>query len=281
MDYVIDTNYLRKQELADALQASSSDRYILTDTAVLETMKNERWESTAKASFKIIAQHPQKIWVAKAPGELLLNELSTGQETTDIFDAYQCDQFRLLLGEIASGRDGPHMEYLRAHIGEAQEKIAEQQQNHAENIKGLKYAYEDIKGTIDIAAYRRISDPSAKTQARLQHIKTHAQASLQRLVKLEGQTSDLGRVLAGGRGIILRYQIGYFCLGFKWAVNNGLDSFPAEKATNEVMDLSHALIATYFDDILTGETSVSQLRRDILQALDLNMSSAPLSPLTV
>ena len=277
MDFVIDTNYLRKQALADALQASSSDRYILTDTAVLETMKNDRWESTTRASFKIIAQHPQKIWVARAPGELLRDELSSGQETSEIFDDYQCEQFRLLLGEIASGHDGPHMDYLRAHIGEAQEKIAEEQQNHVENIKGLKHAYEDIKDTIDISAYRRISDPVKKSQVHLKHIKTHAQNSLQRVVALEGKSSDLGQVLACGRGIMLRYQIGYFCLGFKWALG-GTISPDATKATNEIMDLAHAVIATFFDGILTEEDSVRELRDDISAILEFNASLVTETP---
>jgi hypothetical protein len=276
MDYVIDTNYLRRPDLATALQsAAPGDRFVLSDTAVLETMKNAKWESTARRSFQIIAQHPQKIWLAKAPGDLLRAELATGQEMQDITDLPMSGGFRSLLQEIASGVVGPDMAYARSNAAAAQTTLAQQQQNHAANLQGLRFAFDDIRSSIDIAGYRRIADPQQKKLVRLHRIKTLAQASIRKLADLEGKSAEPGNALANGRGILLRYQIGYYCLGFKWAVNNGLDSFPAERATNEIMDLDHALIATYFDAILTEEASVRELRQDILDVLNSNIQFEP------
>lgn len=276
MDHVVDTSRLRKSELTNALQsATPGDRFILADTAILETMKNAQWESTARSSFRIIAQYPTRIWVAEAPGDLLRAELATGHETQDIIDAPMSGGFRALLQEIASGVDGPAIAHVRTQVPAAQTDLAQQQQNHAANLQGLRIAFEGIGSSIDIAGYRRIADPQQKEMLRLHRIKTLAQASLRKFVELEGKPADLGNALANGRGILLRFQIGYYCLGFKWAVNNGLDSFPAEKATNEIMDLDHALIATYCEDILTEENSVRELRHDILQVLNSNIQFAP------
>ena len=276
MDRVVDTNFLRKAELETALQsAANTDRFVLADTAVLETMKNAQWESTARRSFQIISHHPQKIWLAKAPGDLLAEEITTGQETRDIIDSSRSGGFRSMLQEIASGIDGTAMAFARANVTAAQSDLTQQQQNHPANLQGLRVAFGDIRNSFDIAAYRRIPDATQKEMIRLHRIKTLAQASVRKLAELEGKSTEIGIALANGRGILVRFQIGYYCLGFKWAVNNGLDSFPAERATNEVMDLDHALIATYFDEILSEETSVRELRHDILQVLDTNIQFAP------
>jgi hypothetical protein len=275
MDHVIDTNYLRAPDLAQALQSSApSDRFILADTAVLETMKNAQWETTARASFRILSQFPQQIWLAKAPGNLIRSELDTGRERTEIIDAPASAGFRSLMAEIMSGVDGPSMAFARANVTAAQADLAQAQQNHAANLQGLQLAVADIRRSIDIAAFRQIPEPRQKELVRLHRIKTLTQIALKQLVQLEGKSANLGQSLAYGRGILLRYQIGLYCLGFKWALNGTLSPDPA-KATNELMDLDHALIATYCDDILTKENSVRALRHDILQVLNSNIQFAP------
>lgn len=275
MDYVIDTNYLRKPELEQALQSSAPrDRFILTDTAILETMKNAQWESTARASFRIISQHPRKIWLAKAPGDLMQSEIDTGRETTDLIDLPLSEGFRVLLQEIAGGAGGPAMAHTRATILAAQAGLAQQQQNHVANLQALTLACTDIRGAIDIAGYRRIPDPNQKELVRLHRVKTLAQTAVRRLLELERKPADLGQTLAHGRGILLRYHIGLYCLGFKWALNGTLSPDPT-RATNEIMDLDHALIASYFDDILTEEASVREMWRDIVQAIHTNIQFAP------
>jgi hypothetical protein len=276
MDYVIDTGCLRRPELLFGLHHSTDmDRFILADTAVMEVMKNNEWETTAKSSFDIISRYPKNIWLAKAPGDLMSAELATGQETLEVISPELTTGFRSLVSEIISGVDGPGMTFARANVAAAQNDLAQQQLNHAENLKGLKAAFEDVKNSLRITAYKNIPDPDQKEMVRLHRIKTLAQTAVKGLVNLEGKPADLGNALANGRGILLRYHIGFYCLGFKWAVNNGLDSFPAEKATNELMDLDHALIATYFDVIQTREASVREMRDDILQVLNSNIQLAP------
>ena len=284
MDYVVDINYLRtpadptvlqRPELGALLQSSApSDRFILTDTAILETMKNEQWETTARASFRIISQFPQKIWLAKAPGNLIRNELDTGRETTEIIDAPASESFRLLMAEIMSGVDGPSMTFARANVAAAQTDLAQAQQNHAANLQGLQLAVADIRSSIDIAGFRRISEPGQKDLVRLHRVKLLAQVALKKLIQLEGRPANLGQSLAYGHGILLRYQIGLYFLGFKRALTGTL-SPDATRATNELMDLDHALVATYFDEILTEEASVREMSDDILQALNSNIQFAP------
>lgn len=278
MDHVIDTNYLRKPELETRLQPSAAgDRFILTDTAVLETLKNAQWEFTARKSFEIIARYPNKIWIAKAPADLRREELSTGVDTRDVIDAALSAGFRELLAELASGSDGPNLVSLRAKIVSAQSDLAKQQQNHAANFNGLKSFVDDIRNKLDVKGYRKTVDLVQKDKVRLFLIKTLAQVCLKKVIELEGGSATVGDALANGRGISIRYQIGLYCLGFKWAMKGTISPDPA-KATNEMMDLSHALIATYFDDILSEEASVREMRKDILDVLDSNVSAAEVMP---
>jgi len=128
MDYVVDINYLRtpadpkvlrRPELGALLQSSPpTDRFIVTDTAMLETMKNAQWETTARASFRIVSQFPQKIWLAKAPGNLIRSELDTGRETTEIIDVPAGAGFHSLMTEENNVRELRHdiLQVLNSNI---------------------------------------------------------------------------------------------------------------------------------------------------------------------
>jgi hypothetical protein len=288
MNNVVDINYLRtpadptvlnRPELGALMQSSTDgDRFILTDTAILETMKNPQWESTARNSFKIISRFPTKIWIATDLSKLMNEELESGKDTTKVLDASLTTGFRELLAEIASGKDGPALDTVRNKILNAQKDLAANQQNHGQNLISLKAAYDAVKKPVNLQEYRKLGDDVQKRQFRLRYAKTIAQMSAKDVAEKEAKGQDIGNALAAGRGAILRLQIGFFLLGFKWAINNGLDSLPATKATNELMDLAHAVIATYFDGILTEESSVEEMRQDILDALDAEPLEFPTPP---
>lgn len=269
MDLAIDTNFLRKSALAAALQcADPSDRFFISDTVVVETMKNDRWESTARASFRIISQFRGRIFSATEASLLMKNELNSGRDTTAVDDEGLTRNLRVLLDEIASENDGRAMNHIRKKILAAQTTMHAQQQNHPENLAMMKAIRDDVKDFVDLKAHRRLPADEQR-QYRLQFAKVRAQMSVRETALAEGKGQKIGDALAAGRGIILRDVIGLNLLGFKWAANNGLDSLAEKKATNELMDVRHAVIATYCGGILSEETSVIDMRQDILNSLDV------------
>ncbi len=276
MNFAIDTNFLRKPALAQALGcAGSSDRFIIPDTTVLETMKNDRWESTARASFKIIAGYRGRMFSATEGSKLLREELESGKDAATVIDPGMTKGLRALLEEIATGKDGDAMNHVRNAMPSAQAGMAAQQQNHPENLKSLKEAKDAAKMLVKLKNYRSLLNEDQKREFRLRLAKTLAQKSIIQTAKLEGKDPAIGNALAAGRGIILRDSIGFNLLGFKWAVNNGLDSLPDTKATNELMDVRQAVIGTYCDGILSEEESVVQMRQDILDALGVESLQFP------
>jgi hypothetical protein len=272
MDFAIDTNFLRKQALAQALScAGSSDRFIIPDTTVLETMKNDRWESTARDSFKIIAGYRERIFSATEASKLMNEELESGVDTTSVIDAGLTKSFRALLGEIASEKDGPAMKHLRGVMLSTQADMAAQQQNHPENLNSLKGARDAAKMLVKLKAYRRLLNEDQKREFRLRLAKTLAQRSIKLTAAAEGKNPAIGDFLAAGRGIILRDAIGYNLLGFHWAVLGSLNGLPDDQATNELMDVRQAVIGTYCDALLTEDKGViKSMRQDILDALDVD-----------
>jgi hypothetical protein len=53
-----------------------------------------------------------------------------------------------------------------------------------------------------------------------------------------------------------------------------LGSLPnPEKITNELMDLSQAIVSSYCDEILTKESSVAKLREEILAVMNFDVES--------
>lgn len=276
MKQLIDTSYLRKPELEAELQnAGADDRFVLADTAVLETMKNEHWESTARQSFEIISRYPDLIYIATAPSYLMRAELESGRDTQEVVEEDLTGGFRDLLREIASGSDGPVMANVRGTIQQAQGQLAQQQQNHNRNAGFLRSAFESVRNYIDRREYLQIRSEEQQRNLRLRYAKTLAEFATKNVAREEGKDSAIGDALSTGRGFMIRQQIGYTLLGFKWFVNQGLDSFPEKKATNEMMDLDHATTSTFCDGILSKEPWLATMRQDDLDALDVEPLTFP------
>ena len=56
---------------------------------------------------------------------------------------------------------------------------------------------------------------------------------------------------------------------FDWAKNGGLESYPAEKATNDILDQEYVAIASFFDKIKSRETRVNDADADLRQLLKM------------
>lgn len=282
MNQLIDTNYLRKRSdedeapLETALKAASpGDRFVISDGVIIETMKNPNWESTARQSFEIISRYPNLVTVASGPSKFMKIEVETGQDTTDVIDEELTGGFRQLLGEIASGHDGPAIANVRGNIVAAQGKLTQQQQNHTQNLASLREAFNAVKQLVKREDYKSLPSDNSKRLFRMQFAKTMAQLAARNVAEEEGRGQAIGDALAVGKGFMIRLLIGYHLLGFKWFVNQGLDSFPEEKATNEMMDLDHAVTSTFCDGILSKESWLATMRQDILDALGVEPLTFP------
>ena len=271
----IDTSFLRKSELETALkEAAAEDRFVVSDALVLETLKNEHWETTARNSFKILSCYPDKILAATEPSKLIIQELESGKDTFDVVNSGLTITFRQLLRELAAGVDGIMLKSIRDTIVAAQEKVEQQQLNHTENLASLKGVAEEVNDNINRKAYLKIASEEEKRIFRLRYAKTMSCFGTGNVALEEGKTQAIGDALANGRGLMLRQQIGFNLRGFRWFELGGIGSFPAEKATNELMDLDHVLMSTYCDRILSKEPWLAVMRQDILDALDLAPFSA-------
>ena len=108
--FAVDTNYLRDTDFLPRLEsAGPNESFVLTDTTILETMKTPYWQNVARNSFGALAQHVNKMVVARAPGKLMAGEVASKVPIvaiSDILDPHLTGEFRVLAGELAGGIEG-------------------------------------------------------------------------------------------------------------------------------------------------------------------------------
>ena len=234
-------------------------------------MKGLYWENVAKNSFQIISRFPHKILVAKAPSEIMREEVA-GASLIDVFDSDLTRGFRMFLNEIATGSSGAALTFAKSQIKAVQEGLGKHQLNHNQNRTDLEMIVEQIKSVIRTRGYRKILDPIESELCRMSITFQLASEAVLRSLIQQGVLIGKAQELANRDSCCLRQCIGVYCLSFKWALLGCLPGPP--KVTNEVMDSDQALIGTYCDEILTTELSVSLLRDEILQVLSSNVACA-------
>jgi len=273
----VDTNFLRIALLPRLAAAGSEDRFVLTDTTILETMKTPFWQTDAQRSFSAIGSHLEKIVVAKAPGELMRSEIRDRHGITSIRDVIDIDlttAFRGVLLEIASGTAGPQMSFIKSQIGAAQTELASHQLNGVLNEQGLRSATDDIKRAFKLRDYRRITDGNQAKLLRVYGIRQLAQKATEMSLTNEGVPVGKAQMMSANDCFCLRQAIALYSVGWRWAMRGSLPE-RLEKITNELMDLDQALIGSYCDGILSREDSVRELRDDILNVLRAEIQLEP------
>ena len=273
--FAVDTSSLRTTFLPQLESSASDDRFVLTDTTVLETMKTAYWRTVAQNSFGALRPYLEKIFVAKAPAELIQSEVKNGNPTaslSDVIDAELTTGFRNLLMEIGSGVEGQNLAFLKSQIDSAQADLANHQLNGPLNQQGLRMATEDIKKAFKLREYRRNPDACQKELIRRFGIKELSKKATEIALTQEGMAVETAKKVSSSDCFCLRQSIGLYCLGWKWAMCGSLPQ-KQEKITNELMDLDQSLIGGYCDGILTGDNvTVSPLREDILRILRSQIS---------
>ncbi len=271
--FVVDTNFLRIDLPQRLRSATPDEKFVLTETTILETMKGPYWRTAANNSFKALAPHFDRIVVTHARGKLMRKEIA--KQKPLIFPQGMIDSVRTkgvqdLLADIGAGV-GQTLCHVDSQIDAAQADLAIHQLNHVQNEQELMEAVAAIRKYFNLRKYRKLPDGEQKRRLRLGSVKSLSTIAAKAALVATGVGETIANQMSVSDCFCLRQIIGFFCLGWTGAMNGSLPA--KERITNELMDLDQSVIASYCTGILSREPSVVTLRQDILAALNLTAES--------
>ena len=270
--YVIDQNWFRSDDFAKRLEQPDGVQFVITDTALLEMFKGEKWEYTSSRSLKAAADHPERIEVSEAPCDLLRKEVHSRTPITPsaVISKDLTSRFRLYLSEMKTqGILGPRHDYIRKHITQAQIDLTHQQQDHPRNLAMLRRCHEAIKTDLGATFVSAARKGSLEQSALEQDVIVPAMRSAKDILTENGVPVSEAKDFLKYDSFLLRHGLTYLLLALRWVSQGGIESLPAEKATNDLRDMEYVLIASYGTGILTTEVKVSNLLADLRKCLDI------------
>lgn len=260
---VLDQNALRKPAfLEPAVEQArrTHAQLLILDIAVLEMTKHpSMWEQTTRHSLASILKFRELVVIGRGVPDLMRDERATGIAALGaIADLERTPPFRDLVVELQNPAGGPHLNYMRSRMADTQTRITEPQYlRHAENKKTL-LGFRDIWTYIlpNRADRKRVRDNRDDQVRLLAHPTLTRQ--IEHLLVADGRSPRQAQRVAFDRSISSHWTLGLLASSLRWFLDQGLDSLPALKATNEVLDADYVTVGSVCAELLTLETNVRE-----------------------
>ncbi|WP_148712777.1 hypothetical protein [Corallococcus sp. AB030] len=268
---VLDQNVLRDEvQIRSALELATKYQtsLLLPDVALMEMMKNEQWESTARRSLALLAKTPSRIAIAWGTGELLRNELAAGHPQIDLVDNEVTEQFRAVLEQLRT-KPQSALDELRPHIPGAQSMAQRQHLNHQHNKNRILRMVDAWKGILKPEAIKALRRENSDDLFQALLASENLTNLFEDWLKGADFPPDAARRLAAERSITSHVCLCYAALGLRWLKRQGIEGVQSEKVTNDLVDMDYVLIASFCIKLFTKEGNVNRMLEDIKAVAEL------------
>jgi len=272
MIYVLDQNYFRSDALRELCLAEPAAKFVIPDIALLEMCKGPKWLETMQGSLETLAEHPTRVFHSLAVGETLNRELRTlksieGHLLPRDFKAL----IRSVLEDIKAGTVASGLEIIKSRIAQAQQEIHAEELNHARNRHSLLTRTEIIKKALEGGPLKELRS-GVSDDDRLGLIRSVSLDLLKTfLAEKEGHPANKITAFLRTRPMLLRYYYLSVRHAVEWARTGGLESYPAEKVTNDMFDQEYVAIGSFFDRLLSREQRVMDSDADLRRLLSMRV----------
>lgn len=260
---VLDQNALRRPELlAPAIERARKTRaqLLVLDVAVLEMMKHPtKWEGTTRRSLAGLAGCSDLVSVGRGVPDLMKEERDSGMSAIgSLVDPELSPPFRDLIHELQRPAGGPHLDFLRSKILDTQTRIIDAQYLQHEENKRTLVGFRDVwKDFLPNGADRRRAGESVQDKLYLLAHPTLTR-QLEGLLVSVGHSVRRAQRVAFDRSVSSHWMLAMLAIAFRWFVDQGLETLPATKATNEVIDVDYITIASLCSELISKETNVNE-----------------------
>jgi hypothetical protein len=266
MKKIIDSNYLQRDELRDYLDLTTENYVVLTDYAAMEAYKGDTLSSIFK-SMTILADYPNQVIVLKDTQTICGLEPKREDLQNRLIDHEQTKSFTGFCRDLADARNGnsslamqiiKHGEAANLHMSKM---LADTEQvRKAIALIADTYSREELKflrTNTGITIYGVAGKIFKQVLALAVEIfRTHPRVTM--LPDFENLPNSY----------IFRYSLCSYLLALDWVASGGAKAVKPEKLRNDMVDITFATYATFFDGILSYDKKTNQLYQDACVILD-------------
>jgi hypothetical protein len=271
MIYVLDQNYFRTDELRALIRSEPASNFVLPDVALLEMCKSDKWRETMQGSLETLANIPGRVMLSISVGEALNCELAKLKSIEGRLLRKDLTNFvRSILRDVkANDASGQVVSTIAVSINQVQIEIHNDELNHGRNQMSLKMRTNIINSALGTERLKELKKGMVSESSRLSLIYSVAYDLVETYLAGQGHPRNRINAFLRQKPMMLRYYILGVRHAFEWAKNGGLESLPATKVTNDILDQEYVVIASFFDGIKSLETRVNEAYADLRQMLKM------------
>lgn len=264
MRKVVDSNFLQNEKLRAYLARSDRNHVVLTDYAAMEAYKGDTLVSIFK-SMAILSDYPSQVIILKGTTTIGgLSGRSTGLQRR-LIDEKQTRQFRDYCRMLRKAKQGNRKIQERLlHLG--RDATTHMQRLIADATK-MASNFETLAKTFTHGDLRALRIGARPSEAMLDRIPKDIMWTAAFMFRDHPQVKKLPRWKEAPNTFIFRAALCMYLWALRWISVGGAKGAKAETIRNDLIDLSFAAYATFFDGLLTSDKKLAALHKDAKQIL--------------
>lgn len=245
--FVLDQNVLRKPDLARLIARDPASKFVLPDLSFLEMTKSADWEDTLRNSLGQLAVIPRRVVVAHSVNDALGREVSSLVPVNRHMLSLEATEFvRDILAWARTGESNSAIQRIRDDPDDHRQALARDHLSHDENKRSLQTLIEATRRFIPEGLQRQMRGQSLSAEDRLDIVHNIARGLVPEVLATRGVSLNKSRAFLSRKPLLYRYLVVRVWYCADWISKGGLEPYPEEKVTNEVMDHQYVLTASFF-----------------------------------
>jgi hypothetical protein len=267
--YVLDQSVMRKPILKNLVQSGHAVSFIVPDTALVEMVKDERWEDTMRGSFAALVSVLDRTFVSLSVGEAIRIELATLKpvDRASLLPQEFATCVRQLIRALTSADASNALDEIRARITAFRSELLAKEVNAVAEKNSVEQLVARLEAACGQRTAKDMRAGRMSREAQLGLIREQANVMLIRDFGIEPENaSAFGR----SKPLVLRYTYLRLWHVMWWAKHRGLQAASPPKVLNHRLDQEYVLIGSFFDAILTLDSVAKEADEDLRRLLNDN-----------
>jgi hypothetical protein len=257
MRKVVDSNFLQSAELRTYL-ADSRNYAVITDYAAMEAYKGDTLASIFR-SMEILAEHSEQVIILKHT-QAACALLGDARSQESLIDWDQTRGFVRYCRQLAAAKRGdPAVQREILNMG--REATAHMDRMLAD-VRPLPGVFDEIARTFSPTQLAAIRKGTGIDFPLIDMIMKFVMQVAGNLFSAHPAVDRVPGFAELPNTFIFRYALCGFLLALRWISVGGAKGVRPERIRNDMVDMTFAAYATYFDGILTKDEKLSLLHRE-------------------
>lgn len=266
--YVVDQNYLRSPRLKQLLATRPDIRLVLPDLGMFEMAAPDKRELTVRLSLAVVAEYPNRVFIARSESECLKYELENGKPVSGHMLFHEATKFlRRILRAVASGTSNQDLDRLIHDPEGHMPSLKGDYLDHSSNKQRSLELVEATKLIMTADFARDIRARRATREEKIAFVREKAPSLLTQVLLDHGFSREKVRVLLRTQPMLLRYFYIQFWTCLNWEEHGRLECLAAKKVSNDLLDREYVLTASFFDGVLSEDERVNDAYKAITKLL--------------